>query len=108
MIHRMSESVKAAMRNWERPDPWPPMWAMLRAADITAQAVPQVMPDDSNVLYCLPAGLSTRLTMEIAQAIADTAVDTDVQALITKYENQRDRYGQFDGYKILDHTEYHN
>lgn len=54
MIHRMSQSVRAAMRAWTAPDPMPPEWAIMRAADITEQAVPSVLKGDSNILYCLP------------------------------------------------------
>jgi hypothetical protein len=86
---QMSPNVKAAMREWdfEAASKDIPEWALVRAAEITEQSVP---PTNSligdNMLYALPAGLKTRLTLEIAGALVDESVRTFAKA---RYDQER-------------------
>jgi len=72
--HNMSPNVLASMRDWDAVAAMKdvPEWALFRAAEITEASVPQTgSPDTSNMLYALPAGLKTRLTLEIAAALTE-------------------------------------
>jgi hypothetical protein len=54
-----------------------PKWAFVRAGEITGQIVPQVHPEDTrNMLYEMPAGLSLRLTLDIAHALVKAREET--------------------------------
>lgn len=72
-MHTMSPNVKASMRDWDASIMKRlPFWAIEKAAEITGEIVPQSgSADTGNVLYCLPSGLSLRLTTEIAQALVE-------------------------------------
>ena len=71
----MTPNVKADMSKWE-PDFNVPEWALSRAADITQAIVPQSgSANTGNMLYAMPAGLKTRLTLDIAHALAEPTDD---------------------------------